>query len=344
MLTSLFLLAAAQTAGAGTAPAAKAAPVELYRKFTVGERLSYAVKASYTTEERSGTQITFLPADIQQSYAFTLDVLKSKADGFAEVKYLRPNFKVSIDVGDGPQARTTKVDQRLKMTVSPLNEPTDIVDETPKKKPKSTAEAGVILMRAARRQADGAILALLGQFANEIQSLSFFTGPFDVALDLAPKLPIDPVSPGDTWKSTVGYAPQALKGEAKKQATQRLDYTYTYLGLVAVGKTKVQRIVAKLSLKTDVADFGRQLAGDRAEIFTKAPITLDAEIVFDLDPKTLHTLRATATSRNTVQLYVKGFSAPLDESRAKGTTTLSLISRTVPPPAKAGTKPRVRKG
>ena len=284
------------------------------------------MKAAYTDESRSGELITFFPSDVEQAYEFSIDVLRLKNDGFAEIRYRRPTLRYTIGdtVERGPQTRKYPLNWNLRMTTSPLNEPTDVVDETPK--PKKPAA----WVRSARPQADGAILAILGQVAGEIQSLSFFTGGFDTSLDLAPKLPVEPIAPGATWKHTVGYAPQKLKGEAKKQANQRLDYIYTYKGLVAnpSGKGKVHRIVAALSLKTDIADFGRQLAGDRAEIFTKAPVTLDAEIEYDLDPVTRHTIRATATSRNTVQLYVKGFTAPYQESRARGTTTLTLLSRT----------------
>ncbi|RYG28716.1 hypothetical protein EON81_28035 [bacterium] len=235
-------------------------------------------------------------------------------------------FTIGDTAESGPKTTTAKLNQIVKMTVSPVNEPTDLIDETPKKKdPKKVA----MLMRPAGRQADGAIIYLLQGVIQEIQSLSFFTGGFDASLDLAPKLPVEEISPGDTWKRTVGYAPQKLKGEAKKVAPQRLDYTYTYEGIVTRGATKVHRVTAKLSLKTDVAEFGRQMAGSQADAITKVPVTLDADIVYDLDLKTRHTIRAIATSRNSVQIYIKGFTAPIQESRAKGQTTLSLLSRTV---------------
>ncbi len=330
MLTSLFLLAASQGGAAPVTPkpAAKAAPIELYRKYVSGEKLSYAVKAAYVEEERAGEQITFFPSDVEQGYNFTIDVLKLKNDGFAELRYKRPFARVTIGdtVERGPVSRKIPLNWNLRMTASPLNETTDVIDETPKKKGASAA-----WLRSTRPQADGAIVAILGQVLGEIQQLSFFIGSFDSSLDLAPKLPVEAISPGDTWKRTVGFAPQTLKGEAKKQANQRLDYAYTYVGIVARGKTKVHRVVSTLSLKTDVAEFGRQLVGERADVITKVPVTLEAQIEYDLDLKTRHTIRAVATSRNTMQLFVKGYTAPYQESRAKGTTTLSLLSRTVGP-------------
>ena len=280
---------------------------------------------------------------MEQGYDFSIDVLRLKNDGFAEIRYKRPVARVTIGdtVESGPVTRKFPLNWNLRMTTSPLNEPTDVIDETPKPKAKKAA-----LVRSARpAQADGAILAILGQVAGEIQSLSFFIGGFDTSLDLAPKLPVEAISPGATWKHTVGYAPQKLKGEAKKQANQRLDYTYTYVGLVPNpgGKGKVHRITAALALKTDVAEFGRQLAGERADIITKAPITLEAQIEYDLDPVTRHTIRATATSRNTVQLYLRPYTAPYQESRARGTTTLTLLSRTVGKPTTKNSRQKVAK-
>ncbi|RYG31823.1 hypothetical protein EON81_22045, partial [bacterium] len=98
MLISLAIFAAAQgaTPASTTPPAKKVAPIELYRKYVAGEKLSYAVKATYVDEERSGEQITFLPTDVQQAYTFTLDVLKLKNDGFAEARYKRPVLNFTI--------------------------------------------------------------------------------------------------------------------------------------------------------------------------------------------------------------------------------------------------------
>ncbi len=342
-MLALLLLAAGsplQSTAAGSSTGTfqstpKAAPIVLARRFSARERLAYSVKASYTEERRSGETITFVPQDVEQAYGFTLDVLRLKNDGFAEVRYRRPSATFTIgDTADrGPVAKTTKLNEVVRLTVSPINEVTDVVDETPRKPAKTPKRAASLRFA---RQADGATLALLSQFAGEITRLSFFLGSLDSSLDLAPRLPLEEVAPGDTWKRTVGYSPQKIKGEKSKQDVQRLDYTYTYVGIVESRGKRVHRVTAALSLKTDIADFGRQLAGDRGEsLITKAPITLDASIEYDLDLATRHTLRAVATSRNSVRIFLKGIPNPIQESRAKGTTTLVLLSKTSATPGRA---------
>lgn len=307
----------------------KAAPIELRRVYKAGQRLTYAVKAAYTEESRGGNQITFLPQGYEQSYTFLLDILKLKADGFADARYRRPKFVFTIgDTAErGPVARVLDRNQVVRLQLSPINEVTDIVDETPKKKTQSFRAAGRRL-----QQADGATFGLYQQFSQEIAQLSFFLGGFDSSLDLAPRLPIEEVAPGDTWKRTVGYAPQKIKGEKAKQDITRLDYLYTYVGIIPSNGKKVHRITATLKLDTDVAEFGRQLAGEGGRnVLSKAPITLDASIEYDLDLKTLDTIRAVARSQNSSKLYVRGIPNPVQETRAKGTTTLTLVSKgTVP--------------
>ena len=333
-MNALLLLAVAlpgQSASVGTSAngftaAEKVAPIELRRLFKASDRLVYSVKAAYTEESRGGAQITFLPQGYEQSYKFTLDVLKLKNDGFAEVRYSRP--AVTFTIGDtaerGPVAKTTTINEKVRLTVSPINEVTDVVDETPKKK----AGAQLRSLRGAQG-ADGATLGLLGQFVGEITRLSFFLGSLDSSLDLAPRLPIEEVAPGDTWKRTVGYAPQKVKGEKSKQDITRLDYLYTYVGIVQSRGKKVHRVTATLKLNTDVAEFGRQLAGEAGRnVITKAPITLDAKIDYDLDLATRNTVYAVANSTNTVQIYLKGIPNPIQETRARGTTTLNLLSKT----------------
>ena len=323
-------LPAASPAPATQATKAGAAPVVLRRRFTPGETLSYAVRAAYTSEERGGELLTFVPSDVEQAYTFTLAVTKPKADGFVEATYRRPRlvFTIGDTVERGPVAKTIPLNQVVDLTLSPVNEITDVTDRSPKDK-----KGGALLVaRPAPAQAEGVILSVVSEFVQEIQRISFFLGSLQTSLDLAPRLPLEAVRPGDTWKSTVGYSPQKLKGQGAKMATQRLDYTYTYDGLVESRGKTVQRITAKLALKTDLAEFGKQIAeqyGAGDSIITKAPVTLEATIAYDLDPKTLHTLRAVANSKNSFGIYVKGLATPVQEERAEGTTTLRLVSRTI---------------
>jgi hypothetical protein len=154
------------------------------------------------------------------------------------------------------------------------------------------------------------------------------------SLDFAPKFPFNDVLPGDTWKRTVGYQPQALKGKKGQQPViQRLDYTYTYKGLVNVEGKTFQRVTADLSLNTDLAAWANQDASkdskDDGPQLSKMPMTLKATIEFDLDPKTFDTVAARAYSQGGFQVYMSDAPGQVYfESKLKGSTTLSLRSIT----------------
>ncbi|MER3496109.1 MAG: hypothetical protein C4320_04470 [Armatimonadota bacterium] len=338
VFASLFALALLPQAA--TVPKkAEGEKVTLARRLKVGERLSYIVKAAYTNEEKSGDVLTFVPSDQEVRYNFTLDTLREKGDGIVEAYYLRPTMTVTIgDTGEsGPVSKVQKINQRVRLTLAPNNELLDIKDETPKPPKKPGGNASLRL----NRQAEGVVLSVIGEYIGEISRLSFFIGPFDSSLDLAPRLPNEAVKPGDTWKRTVGYAPQKTKGDGAKMATQRLDYTFRYDGLMQSRGKKVQRVSANLNLKTDLAAFGRQLGASLGDsIINKCPVTLDATIEYDLDPVNFQTLRAVANSSNSYQIYLRDRPTPIQEGRARGTTTLSLLSRG-PTPAGATT---VKKG
>ncbi len=318
--------------------AVQAKPVELSRKFTAGEKLNYFARAQFTDEQRSGSLQTFMPQDEEISYRYSMTVQKVKADGIAEILYQRPT--IDIIEGDtaesGAKKMTEKLDIKFLLDVSPINEIVAQKDLNPKKD-KDKDKGGDLLARPIIQkvmrqgsQADQVAIGLLLSYVGEVQRLAFFVGPLDSGLDIAPKFPFDEVKVGDTWKSTVGYSPQKLKGQGDKQAVQRLDYTYTYQGLMKSKEGKdIQRIQAKVKLDTDLVDYARQLVGGSASssFLKSVPLMFEGTIDFDLDPTNFHMLKASAESKGSFAISPKGADQPVVEDRFRGRTSVKLEGR-----------------
>ncbi len=326
----------------------QAKPLELLRKFTAGEKLTYFARAQFTEEERSGNLQTFIPSDEEISYRYTMNVQKVKADGIAEILYMRPTMDITQgDTAESTAKKTTeKIDLKYLLDVTPVNDVVSEKDLNPKKT-KENPE----LLRLLRQgsQSDGVALGLLFSFVGEIQRLAFFVGPLDSGLDIAPKFPFDEVTVGSTWKKTVGYSPQKLKGQGDKQAVQRLDYTYTYLGVMKNKDGKdIQRIQAKVKLDTDLIEYARQLVGgSSASSFLKTvPLQFEGTIDFDLDMATLHMTKAAAESKGSFSILAKGADQPLLENRFRGRTSVKLENRVLGQPVQPipTVKPAPKKG
>ena len=331
--------------------------IELGRKFVAGEQLIYLTKAEITDEQRSGDLQTFIPHDESYAYRHTLDVQKVKADGIAEVMYLRPSM--SITMGDTAEsaAKTTneKLDWKIQMDISPVNEVLSVKDLTPKKPDAPKKNDGVKWLRkhgVQGSQADGTAVGLLFAFVDEVQRLAFFIGGFDTSLDISPRMPFEEVKLGDTWQRTVSATPQKLKGQGDKMGVQRLDYTYTYKGLTKSTEGKdVHRIEAVVKLDTDMAEFARQLTGTSkaGTVLKTVPLKFEAKVKYDLDVKTMHLLKAAAESSGSFAIEVKGAPQPLLEDRFRGRTLVKLDSWKLPgatpkPPVKPPTKPGKKGG
>jgi hypothetical protein len=309
------------------------APVTLARKFAVGQRETYAIRSSLHSESRSGEVRTWIPEDIDINYDFSIEIKKLKADGIAEVAYRRPTMVIQEgETFDGPGKRQVeKVDFDLTMDVSPINELLKIT-ENPKPKPKPTAKGKWAMPRGTTKVAQ----LNFAQFISEIQRLALFVGPIDSSLDFNPKLPLDEVSVGETWKKTVGFQPQKLRGTANKQAVQRLDCTYTYRGLQTINNKPFQRIDAEITFKNDLGQFLRQLVDDipESEFGLKIPVELNAKIEYFLDPKTMRTLRAVAESEGGFSIEISTEPDPVQQQKFRGRTVMSLVSATAAKPTK----------
>ena len=305
------------------------APTTLTRKFVLREKLAYNVNSHITPEVRMKGLETFIPQDLDIDYGFNYTVEALKADGIAAVRFQQPSLtetrgETSTSL---PQAKTEKSDKVYQMTVSPINELLDAKDVTPpkpsKKKPKTNA-------MAYWTAPGGAVQSpIFGDYVSEMHRLALFVGN----LTFSPSLPLEAVKIGDTWKRTVSYQPQKLKGK-KGSAVQRLDYTYVYQGPMKVDGKPVVRIQAKLDLNTDLGDYLRTLMAeygmDEKQTNIKSmPLHMKATIDFDLDPATRMTLAANAISEGGFEINIKDESDAVYEERFKGRTALALVGRKV---------------
>jgi hypothetical protein len=320
VLMSLFALVAGQQ----SPPKA----VTLSRVFANHAKYAYDVKSHITLENRAREIETFIPLDYDLNYSFTAEVQQMKTDGIAVLRYQRPSMTQIEGTPDTirPEVTTKKVNFNYTLTVSPINEildKVDVVKASPSKKP------ALLNSPYLNRQAG---TDEIQQFVSELYRLALFNGPIESSLDFSPKFPFWDVAPGDTWKRTVGYQPQALKGKkGQEQVVQRLDYTYTYRGMVTANGKSFQRVTADLNLNTDLASWAKQYMtpSPNEPQLSRMPMTLKATIEFDLDPKTFDTVAARAYSNGGFKVFMSDEpNQALFESKLNGTTTLSLRSLT----------------
>lgn len=305
-------------------------PATLSRVFVKGERQQYSVKGGLQMEIRQPPLDTFLPFDMGVEYKFTTSVNALKADGIAEIRYQRPTMTdVQGETFESEEKRTViKTNMDYLLDVSPINEILKTV-EVKKEEPKKPAKPAKISLPGPYSAQTPAVLR---KFTDEIFRLAMFVGSLDTALDFNPKLPYDEVKVGETWKRTVGYSPQRLSGEKGKSAVQRLDYVYTYKGMVDTDEGKAHRVAAALSVDTDAAEFINQSLGMKPEEsgLKSLKLKLDAAIDFDLAPKTFVTRKAVARSEGLIHLEATVLrDRPLVEIKLKGETTMRLVASAV---------------
>ena len=317
-------------------PDAKA--ITLSRVFSKGEKLEYAIASNLHIESRPYGLQTFIPDDLDLNYKFSTEVKEMKNDGVALLHYQRPNIvQIEGATFDKPSKTTVeKVDMNFDLTVSPINAVLDMKDlNPPKKKPPVKTGGGDGLAfpfhaaRSAARQ--DPLGGLMGEFVGELYRLALNVGSMDSALDFSPKLPIDDVKVGDTWKTTVSYQPQKLKGKNGKLAVQRLDYTFTYKGIVNVNGKQYYRVNAALDLNSDLGAFINQLMDSKPEeSHLKAiPLVLKQSIDYDLDMTTKRTISAQSKAEGGFKITVldgEGSTVDLEEEKLTGTTNMHLVS------------------
>ena len=323
----------------GTLRQAKQAPVSLGRVFVKNEKMAYDVKSSLHAEHRVRGLETWIPEDLDLNYAFTTVVQQMKADGIAVIHYQRPIMHaIEGETFDSPpKDNVVNSDISLLLTVSPINEILEVKDLN-EKAARPTKGGDAVTEDWSEGEPQQSMEDIVRQFVSEMYRMSLFAGSFESSLDFAPKTPFDPVNVGATWKETVGYQPQKLKGKGDKQAVQRLDFTFTYKGIVNDEGKKVYRVEGSLDLKTDLGDFVNQLVGEKPEDtgLKKVPLTMKSTIEFDLDMKTRTTILAQATTESGFGIYVTAYpDDPIQEDKIKAHTTMRLIGdRIIPALAK----------
>jgi len=322
-------------AAIGLLSPALGAPVKLNRTFIKGEKLRYDVKSTINAEARQLGLETWMPEDFDIQYQFTTEVVEMKADGIADLKYLRPTTTeiAGETAARPPQKKIDKTNLDMLLTVTPVNEILKIKDlakKDPPAKPAAKPKPPVrwIVPETGLPPQD-TLSQILGTFVGEIYRLSLFLGPLDSSLDFSPKLPFDEVEVGETWKRTAGYSPQKLQGKGDKLAVQRMDYTYTYVGVLeSQGKT-VHRITADIELKTDLAEFVHQTYGVKSDVtgLKEIPLEFKGKLEFDLELKSHRTLRAFGTSEGGYKVMVVQLpNQPVQEEKFKGRTILKLVN------------------
>ncbi len=323
--------------------------VQLARTYKLGEKLTYQIKSNLSSQRKQRGLQTWIPEDLDLNYQFTTEVKALKADGIADVHYQRPTMTVITgETFESPQKTDIeKVKMNYLLTMSPANEVINIKDLNPPAKPKAGGSAKTAFARLSSAEYKRLQIPFIGQFISEVHRLALFAGSFESALDLAPRLPFDKLKVGDSWKRTVGYTPQKLKGKDGKTVNQRLDYTFTYKGLMTSNGKKVYRVSGECGLDTNLADYINQLYEMRPDEtgLKSIPLKFKSNIEFDLEPSTGRTVQAVATSEGGFQIVLTDLpNDPVEEETFKGRTNLKLVGQTtVKPAAKPTAKPASKK-
>jgi hypothetical protein len=313
-------------------PASSDSAVLLERVHKVGEKLQYQFRSQMIKEVRTLGLHTWMPHTYRLNYDFNTEVVASKVDGIVDMKYSRPNMIIiEAETYDTPsKTHTEKLDWNLMLTKSPVNEILEQKNLNPPAKPGTGTKGGKWASPTAWAPAVQGLSDMIGPFVQEIERLALFAGNVDSGLDFAPKLPLHEVTPGETWKRTVGYSPQILRNTEGQMAVQRLDYVYTYVGVVDSAGKKVHRITGQLDLDTDLAEFIHQATGWKAAQtgLKEIKLKLNSKLEFDLDLNTRHTLEARGTSEGMFNIVHNQYPGQaLQEEKLRGRTTLTLTSR-----------------
>ena len=286
----------------------KVLAVTLERKFSKGSTYSYTVKSHMLTETSQTGGVSGIPQEVDYVYKFAAKIVDVQKSGFASIDYTRPNItEIQGETFErGPVTRVIPLDMHLTMQLSPINEVTDVKELSKKadSKPKGKLKKAGQLMAITRLGAGVARQNL--PFLTDLQRTALFIGSPVDGLDFSPKLPIEPVKIGGTWKRTVSYQPQDLAGNKHgKQAVQRVDMVYTYLGPKFVGDREIQSVHAEINLDTDATQFvADSLEMTKAESPVKSMLVkLKSDFDFQLDAVDFHTLGITGrtTGAYTVQ-------------------------------------------
>lgn len=334
-LTAAVAAISLLTAHQGAAPAkpADSQPVKLSRVFKAGQKATYKFESWLQSDERNHQLDSFLPNNQGYEYTFTTQVEKMLADGICEMRYRRPTMTIIFgeNAFRDEVRRAVKTDFNVRLRVSPINDIIDSVDLNPPKKPDPKDKKK---KEEEKDPTEGVSVVSVSNpipYSQEIYRLAAFVGNLDSGLDFAPSMPFGEVKVGETWKKTVGFAPQKLQGaKNRKMAIQRLDMTYRYDGIVESNGKKVVRITSTLNMDSDITEFLSQqffLTADESP-FRKVRLRLKTSVEYDLEPGSLTTLEARGKSEGDYSMELKEVpNQPFQEAKLTGNATLRLVSR-----------------
>lgn len=318
MLATLLFLA-----GTGTGP------IQLQRQWKPSTVLTYEVVSALQVEQRHYMTSIFIPEDLDIKYQFTFEVGDVTPDGFASLTYKRPKIEVveGETVDSPPVKKTEEVNEHLALTVSPVNAITEIRDLSPKKEERK--KDGLARFALEHPMLAQQVRNPVEEYVGDFQRLALFIASPETSMDFGPPLSVFEVEPGDTWDVTATFQPQKLKGKKGKMAPQRIDYRYTYVGLVDSADKKVHRVEGTLALDTDIAPYINDLLGmtPRQSHLTGFKLKLNTKVEFDLDEKTMHTMAARAVATGSMVISVTDVAGvPYVEENLKGRTRMRLVS------------------
>ncbi len=279
-------------------------PVELNRTYKVGDKYVYDFNSKVDIDERQYPSETFFPSSQKINYTFNLQTEALAPDGAANLKFKRTgiNIRYSETFDEPPKAETVKTDELLLITFSRANQIIGLKDESPKK-PESGG--GLYAFGNGLIPSVSLVQIPLGQFFGEFIRFAGFVNFFD----FGPNLPTKAVKIGDTWKETKGYSPKTIVAgaDAGKSLMGRIDYLYTYKGIVDKDGKKYELIEGKLVQDADIAPYVSSMMGVSAarSPLKEAKIKFDGTVNYYLDAKTLETVLITATSDGYCNLVLK---------------------------------------
>jgi hypothetical protein len=248
-----------------------------------------------------------------------------KPDGVADIRVRRPDISVRTgETFDSPPKTIVLIkDVNQLITMSKKNQVLDFEDFTPKPKPPAGGGGGGGNLLATIAMGPAAAQDPIVGWMEQLRQLAAFVNFFD----MGPILPNGPVSVGEIWKETVGYAPVTVAEGADrgKNINARIDYEMTYMGKATRNGKTFHHIVGKMLRDTDAAPYLAELMGVKPEasMFKSVKLMLDGKVDYYLDLATLDPVEILATSTGSIDVEVTTYTAgPVYQEKFKSRASL----------------------
>lgn len=296
-------------------------PVDLSRVFKMGEKTTYSFSSRINVDWRQVPIETFIPQNDGFEYTFTTEVEALKPDGVADLRFRRP--KIVLKIGETfdspPKDQVLARDQNYLFVLSNKNRLLSVRDESPKTPQKPDPHLLSYFSNLENKHSQLDIFGWMSQLRQLAAFVNFF--------DRGPNLPTRPVSIGDTWKETIGYAPTTVSAGADqgKNLMARIDYEYTYKGLIEFEGQNVYHIVGRIVQDTDAAPFIADMMGVKLEFapFKEIKLKMDGTVDYYLRQSDLSVHKILAKSEGSTSITVATYEGgPVYEEKFKSTARL----------------------